>query len=401
MKSTLATLALGLAASAKAASLLQSSLGSLQGFQNPTFTLSQGGKAFCVNGNIPVTASASNERILLAEPANQLALTEYFVEFLQVNSNFSTDVNGGRQQVNGTFNINSRLCYPIGINSFNKLNTIQFLIHGIGFDKSYWDIAPGYSYIDTAAAAGYATFSYDRLGTGLSDHPDAIEVVQSYLEVEIAHSLIQSLRKGAIGAQTWSTVAGAGHSFGSIQTIGIAAEYPKDLDAVILQGFTVNQEAIGLTFSDFNSAIANQNAPARFPTLSNGYLVFDTSIADSFAFFRYPNFDSNLFYSIDAKKQTYTLGEVITLGGVIAPATSFTGPVDVVNGLNDFIFCQGNCDYPTDQSAIVQPALFPNAAAGSQSIQIAGVGHAINAHYAAPQAYAQMIAFLQANGINP
>lgn len=399
MKAAFAVLAMSLAASVDAASLLQS-FGSIKGFQNPTFTLSQGGKATCVNGNIAVTASALNEKILLAEPANQLALTELFVEFLQVNSNLSSTVNRGRSQVSGTYKINSRLCYPVGLTALN-LNTVQFLIHGIGFDKSYWDIAPGYSYIDAAAAAGYATFSFDRLGVGLSDHPDAIEVVQSYLEVEIAHSLIQSLRSGAIGAQAFSTVVGAGHSFGSIQTVGLAAQYPKDLDAIILQGFTVNTGAIGLTFADFNSAIAAQDAPARFAGLSNGYLVTDTSIANSFAFFRYPNFDPTLFYDVDARKQTYTLGEVFTLANVIAPAPAFTGPIDVVDGQNDFIFCQGDCTVPVDQAAVVQPALFPAAAAGSQSFLVPGVGHAVNAHYAAPQAYAQMLAFLKANHINP
>ena len=399
MKAVFAALAMSLAASVNAASLLQS-LGSIKGFQNPTFTVSQGGKAACVNGNIAVPASALNEKILLAQPADQLALTELFVEFLQVNSNLSTTVNGGRTPVSGTYNINSRLCYPVAL-SAPTANTVQFLIHGIGFDKSYWDIAPGYSYIDAAAAAGYTTFSYDRLGVGLSDHPDAIEVVQSYLEVEIAHSLIQLLRSGTVGPQAFKTVVGAGHSFGSIQTVGLAAEYPKDLDAIILQGFTVNTGAIGLTFADFNSAIAAQDAPARFPGLSNGYLVTDTSIANSFAFFRYPNFDQTLFYAVDARKQTYTIGEVFTLAGVIAPAPAFTGPVDVVDGENDFIFCQGDCTFPVDQAAVVQPALFPAAAAGSQSFLVPGVGHAVNAHYAAPQAYAQMLAFLKANNINP
>jgi len=124
--------------------------------------------------------------------------------------------------------------------------------------------------------------------------------------------------------------------------------------------------------------------------------VLDSPIANSFAFYRYPNFDSNLFYSLDAKKQTYTIGEALTLGNIVAQAPGYTGPLDVVNGENDFIFCQGECATPTDLTAQVQPQLFP-AAVGSQSFNVPGVGHAINSHYNATLAYKQMLAFLKTN----
>lgn len=242
----------------------------IKSFSNPTFTLSASGLATCINGNVAVTASAQNEKILLASPANQLAVTEVFVEFLQANSALANNVNGGSQTVAGTFNINARLCYPTAALTNAGFSTIQFLIHGIGFDKSYWDVAAGYSYIDAAAAAGYATFSYDRLGVGLSAHPDPIQTVQSFLEVEIAHQLIQSLRYGALAGQNFAKVALAGHSFGAIQSVGIASKYPADADAVTLQGFSLTSEAIGETFADFNSAIASANQPNRFGSLPNG-----------------------------------------------------------------------------------------------------------------------------------
>lgn len=50
---------------------------------------------------------------------------------------------------------------------------IQFLQHGIGFDRSYWDFAlntidgtspNNASYVQVANAAGYATLAIDRLG---------------------------------------------------------------------------------------------------------------------------------------------------------------------------------------------------------------------------------------------
>jgi hypothetical protein len=78
-------------------------------------------------------------------------------------------------------------------------NTIQFLTHGVGFDKSYWDYnSSQHSYIDFMANQGYITLSYDRLGIGASAYPNPIQGgVQAQMEVEIAHSLVQGLRLGS------------------------------------------------------------------------------------------------------------------------------------------------------------------------------------------------------------
>jgi hypothetical protein len=100
----------------------------------------------------------------------------------------------------------------------------------------------------------------------------------------------------------------------------------------------------------------------------------------------------------DASKQTFTFGEIFTLASPIAPSPSFTGPVDVALGEFDYIFAQGNANYPTDQAALVQPVLFPNAIKGSQSYIVPGAGHAINLHFSATQMYDQVQAFVKNNG---
>jgi pimeloyl-ACP methyl ester carboxylesterase len=299
--------------------------------------------------------------------------------------------------------------------SSGSSSTVQFLTHGIGFSHSYWDFAEGYSFIDIAAREGYATFSFDRLGVGASDHPDPIQIVQASIQIEIIHTLVSQLRAGQLAGETFEKVVGVGHSFGSIQSVGIAAKYPEDFDAVVLTGFSTNTTAFPLTFADFNSAIASQNQPDRFGNLSNGYLVFDNPIANQFAFFSYPNFDSSskynserqiypdanleaVFLSDDANKQTFTYGEVFTITSAIAPSLLFKGPVDVVIGEFDFIFAQGNAYYPVNQAALVQPALFPNASKGSQSYVVPGVGHAINLHHAAEKIFDQVQKFVKDNG---
>jgi len=54
-----------------------------------------------------------------------------------------------------------------------------------------------------------------------------------------------------------------------------------------------------------------------------------------------------------ANKQTQTFGQLLILGTIVAPSTKFTGPVDVVLGQNDLVFCGGDCTKPQDQSALV------------------------------------------------
>jgi hypothetical protein len=105
-----------------------------------------------------------------------------------------------------------------------------------------------------------------------------------------------------------------------------------------------------------------------------------------------------VFLEDDASKQTYTFGEAFTLASPIAPSPSFTGPVDVALGEFDYIFAQGNALYPTDQAALVQPVLFPNASKGSQSYIVPGAGHAINLHFSGVQMFDQVQGFVKSNG---
>ncbi len=63
----------------------------------------------------------------------------------------------------------------------------------------------------------------------------------------------------------------------------------------------------------------------------------------------------------------------------------------------DWIFAQGNANYPSNQAALVQPALFPNASKGSQSYVVPGAGHAINLHYEAGLMFDQVQGFVKEN----
>lgn len=148
--------------------------------------------------------------------------------------------------------------------------------------RSYWNFfSSQYSYVDAAAQAGHATFFYDRLGVGLSAHPDAIETVQAGVEVAIAHALTQALRAGEFANTKFARVAGVGHSFGSIITVAQLNQWPTDLDAAVLTGYAQPATGLALFMAALNAAIASQNVPSKFAGLSNGYLVAGDQVRGS------------------------------------------------------------------------------------------------------------------------
>lgn len=368
------------------------------GFNAAILVPSVGGHATCIQGNIPVQASALNTHLLYTGPANQSVATETVVEFLQVDATEPSSVMGSKVRVSGTYNIGSKLCFPVG--TLPNPSSIQFLTHGVGFDKSYWDFySADYSYQDAAALKGYTTFAYDRLGIGASDHPDPIQVVQAPLEIAIAHSLIQSLRSGSIASTSFKKVLGVGHSLGSELTNAITSQYPKDVDAAILTGFSVDEQGLPPFFSSLDLVLANANNPVKFGALPNGYLITESKAGNQFAFFRFPGFAPELLDAGTAAKETFTIGELFTNSQFVAPAPGFTGPIDVVDGEFDLPFCQSNCLVPNNKAAAVKAALYPNAAASSTYYIAKGAGHGLNLHYSAKDAYAHIFEFVATNNL--
>ncbi|KAI4122377.1 MAG: hypothetical protein LQ338_005850 [Usnochroma carphineum] len=356
------------------------------------------GKSTCFTQNLKVSATTDNIRILLSSPVNQTVATEYLVELLQSNSDLPARVNGGRNTIRDTYSIYGQLCVPSDPRTAKSARTIQFLSHGDTLDHTYWDIAPGYSYIDAAVAAGYATFSYDRIGVGKSQHPDPLQVVQGPLQVEIAHSIVTMIRNDQIGPHSFKNVVGVGHSAGSTVTQGVTAKYPQDFDAVILTGTSVSADFVNTALASFDMTIANLDASGKFPGLPNGYLVQPNPQSIQFPYYRFPNFDPQVFAAQVASKQTQTFGELLTLGTIVAPSAQFRGAVDVVLGENDLVFCGGDCTKPQDQSALVAPVFYP-AASHTQHYIVPGAGHSIFAHYSAGMAFAHMLSFLKSNGV--
>ena len=266
---------------------------SQNGTANSNFTtcsFSTGGGSHCTTGMIRVTVTSKNVKIDYHGPPDQLAVTQFNVEMLQANSDLTRRLVGSPNPITGSYSIYSSLCIPADPESARDVKTLQFLTHGDTLSSSYWDIAAGYSYIDAATAAGYATFSYDRIGVGKSEHPDPIQVVQGALSIEIAHALVTMLRSGQIGQQKFSHFVGVGHSAGSTVTQAVTTKYPRDFDAIMLTGTSIVPTYVPLTLAGFDFQMANQASP-KFRGLPNGYMTQANAIGIQFAFFRYPNFD--------------------------------------------------------------------------------------------------------------
>ncbi|RDK46532.1 hypothetical protein M752DRAFT_324194 [Aspergillus phoenicis ATCC 13157] len=307
---------------------------------NHTVHVSNGGSAHCISGIVKVNATTDkNLKFAYNLPSNQSQVTRTLVSLWSPGGDgYVKSLTSGTQRVTGSYDIEAKYCLPAGENS--KTTKVQLLTHGIGVDRHYWDFASGYSYVDTAAAAGYATFLYNRLGVGASSKEDPLNAVQSPLELEILEALASKLRQGTLGDRAFTTVVGVGHSFGSILTQGVTAAYPKTLDAAVLTGFTLN---------------------------SNGKLH---------------------------------AGELFTLTHVINATSEFQGPVAVVAGNEDLPFCNGNCSSPTDILAGLVPALYPEVLEANTATYVApAVGHALNLHYAAPGAFNFIQDFLKKHNV--
>lgn len=363
-------------------------------FLDSSISYSAGGHAICVEGLVPIEITgAVNTRLNLSQSIDQFQATQLLLSLNSVNSSVVHQLSGPKHEVHETFNISCRLCYPKAtgpepnINSSRKsedITTLQFLTHGIGFDQSYWDFsAPSNSYIDVAALAGRATFSYDRLGVGQSAHPDPIQMVQGPTEIAVAHSLLQMLRSKKARGPTFKHIIGVGHSYGSALTTSIAHMYPEDLDAVIVTGFSSSNITGATQFASSLNLLPAASLPAvsnRFPAnLPDGYLLPSTQYGVQYSFFHYPDFEPSILSRAFNTIQTTTIGEQLTMDTVEKQASHFNGTVYVVNGEYDLFFCDGDCNYPTDISEATLRQVFPMASEkASSSLILPSAGHGLN-----------------------
>lgn len=396
-----------LAASAPLTSNLSSPQINMAGFINPQITYSQGNHAICVSGTVPVQASThANARLDIPSNLTTDQATQLILDLNNANSsNYLAATIGDTTTVSGTWNISSRLCFPV--NNFTvstaKPSQVQLLTHGVAFNQAYWDFPISsanashnstngtYSYVDFAAQKGRVTFTYDRLGVGSGSTPDPIQTVQGALEVEILHSLVRMLRGGHLGNISFDTVVGVGHSYGSALTTAVARQYPSDFDAIVLTGFSSNTTGSAQFTSSLNLLRA-ASVDARFSRLPSGYLVPTTRYGVQYAFFSYPDFEAGILTQAYKTIATTTVGEQVTMGLIGGAATDYSGSVYVLDGQRDLFFCDGDCRSDgQDIPATTVTMLFPVAdKRKSDSYILSGSGHGVNLAANADVAFAEI-----------
>lgn len=349
----------------------------------------------CMNLTLPVTiASVNNTAITLATPQTDAELVSFFTDFLSLDSNATKQYvssNTSNIITNATYNIGATFCSPS--QPSNRSSTVQHLVHGIGFDRSYWDFPvdpSNYSYVDVATAAGYSTLAIDRLGVGQSDAPNGTSVVQSPVEIEILRQINAQLRNGTIGNTTFNKIIHVGHSYGSILGNGLAAIDNSSVDALILTGYSHNSSFNGQAIAGWSPVFA-KNVSTLNASLPNDYLSFRNIETAQFAFFKYPYYNETVLEQAYASVQPYTIGEIFTLGTTPNNATNFTGPVQIVTGNNDLIFCGGDC---IGGDILSKEATFFPVAKNVSTLVPPNAGHALNLHYAAPQAFQDIQTYL-------
>jgi pimeloyl-ACP methyl ester carboxylesterase len=164
---------------------------------------------------------------------------------------------------------------------------VDVTVPGATYTHLYWDwpVDPAlYNWTAKALRAGQAVLDYDRLGTGQSTSPPAVDLTVGG-DAAVLHQVIAWVR----GTAGYTDVNVIGHSLGSAIAVQEAGTWPGDVSRLVLSGF-LNQMPPGTA-----AALAADIYPAasdpQFPDAGPGYL---TTV---------PGTRGSLFYSPAASRQ--------------------------------------------------------------------------------------------------
>ncbi|WP_235921774.1 alpha/beta hydrolase [Lentzea tibetensis] len=261
--------------------------------------------------------------------------------------------------------------------------TVLVLVPGAGYNSTYWDFPyqpEKYSFQRAMNRSGFATVTFDRLGTGRSSVPLGVTVT-STRQAAVLHEVVQSLRdKG------YRRVVLVGHSMGSVDAIFEAGTY-HDVDGVVLTGFT-HQLDVANVADGFRRHSYPAPLDPKFPGYDPGYL--STRPGHRAEMFYFPgSYDPHVVSLDEQTKDVFSAAEMADgmALGIIAPySAAITVPVLVVAGGEDTLFCGNGC---TSQEALF--SLERPYFVSSPDVRLhlrRGVGHNLNLHLDAEQVQA-------------
>ncbi|MEU0882954.1 alpha/beta hydrolase [Lentzea sp. NPDC005914] len=271
--------------------------------------------------------------------------------------------------------IAGRLCTPAGA------TTIQVLIPGGTYDRTYWNVGfepATHSFTQAQNTSGMATLALDRLGTGKSSKPLSA-LVTAATQAAAVHQVIQTLKP------RFSKVIVAGHSIGSAMAL-IEAGTWRDVDGVLVTGFTHK-----MNYTTVIPVLANM-IPAG---LDVGYLTTMPNTRYNSFHKPGPLITGAISYD-ESTKDVFAATEAvdtILLNTVIIPISrNINVPVMLVLG-NDTHFCSSglplmgsDCSSPAALKADESP-FYPSTPSLNTYI-LNGYGHSINYAPNAPNYHA-------------
>ncbi|ROV94044.1 hypothetical protein VMCG_08276 [Cytospora schulzeri] len=353
----------------------------------------------CTDLIIEVPVVARNAVFNLTAPSNNVEVTNFVLDQIQQGHNLTNEVLTGYANIEDTYHVAATYCEPHS----GPSDTIQLLTPGIGFDRTYWDITIhnyNYSYVAQAVDYGYSTFAWDRVGIAESQHGDAVNEIQSYLEIAALYSLTQMLREGSIdGIDTgFDKVVHVGHSFGSIQSYSLAVLYPGASDGLVLTGFSQTSQFI--SFFSLGANLVLANSLPSFKDYPDGYIASGDKSAVHTNLFAPGEFDAALLDLAFASGKPVTVGEMLSLSGATAFENPLTGPVLIITGSRDLPFCGGDC-LLTGDTAIPNflELSRPNFPATSKfkAVIVDEAGHGLNFEYSHSFTYNTILDFITQN----
>ncbi|KAF7559040.1 hypothetical protein G7046_g5099 [Stylonectria norvegica] len=354
----------------------------------------------CHDVIIPVSLTAQNLVLDIQAPLTKIDVSNLILNLAQQGRIYTEVVAKGMANITGDYQLGGTYCEP----DAGPGRELQILTHGLGFDRTYWDIAANnynYSYVAQAVdQSGYSTFAWDRLGVGASSKGDPVKEIQVFLEIAALKELTTLFRAGQIeGVSCPATkIIHVGHSFGSVISYGLTNMYPELSDAIVLTGFSQTNAFMG-GFALANNFIPITNVPTLAAKYPPGYIATESDVGVQLSFFASGDFDPALLELAYQTGQPATPGELLSIGAPAAGPSAFKGRVLIITGEHDIPFCGGNCFATESVNASLHSLLdiskpmFPKASVFNTSV-VPGAGHGLNYQYSHTFTYNTILNFL-------
>lgn len=294
-----------------------------------------------------------------------------------------------------TDHVAAEYCLPYGWHP----DTVDVLVPGATYDHVYWDwpVDPAlYNYTDKTLAAGRAVIDVDRIGSGSSSLPPSSEVTLA-ADAWTLHQVISWARSVA----GFTRVDMIGHSLGSLVAAADAATWPADPTRLVLTGYLHLQADPAHASSFFQDAGPASSDPVLaggpLGSLDPGYL---TTLPGTRGDLFYYDPDPRVVAYDEAHKDVVAAGEIpeALTWSASSGTAAITAPVLLVDGQQDWIFCEGAGAANCSSSAAVLQAEKPYYAAATSlnAVVVPSTGHDVALARTADLSFTEINAWLLA-----